>query len=428
MQWDASIQVVSGGGVSADPIAAPATVVAANCFRLPKRDPQSFTLNTRVLFGLTGVGVVAAETVSFEMYVQNDADDLGGEVPNPAGRWSKVGAVIGLAGGSTALLDPFVGGGADARGGLCYVRVINETTANNRQLVVKACPGGGQGFAIGAPSESSALDQAAQVWPSLAGAAADPTAAYVASTRTFWVGKRAFLHGNAIVTLAAGAVVPEAILILVERSLNFGGAWAEYATVTIPASAVGTHRFDLQLSEYALYRISAMRSGGTANTRLVITADVVETPAFRGRDGLAIELQNAKEVGLLCWHNAGAAEALGLAYAASTSGVWNPVGRANRAGIVTTLSVNAATTHEIQVHESPDATPTDLIRGVTNSVVAGVVNQTVRQYQLGGAVGTYLTVLEVEPGSRIRIYAKYTGGAAPNCIGRLYLWRQATRT
>jgi hypothetical protein len=294
MRWDASIQVVSGGGVAADPIAAPATVLAANCFRLPKRDPQSFTLNTRVLFGLTGVGVAAAETVSFEVYVQNDEDDLGGNEPNPAGRWSLVGTVVGLAGGRTASLDPFVGGGADAGGGLCYLRVLNETTANNRQIVAKASPGGAGGASGGVSSEVSVLDGAAQVWPSVGGAAADPTAAYVASTRTFWVGKRAFLHGNAIVTLAAGAVVPEAVQVLVERSLNFGGAWAEFATVTIPAAAVMTHAFDLQLSEYALYRLSARRVGGTNNTRLVITADVSEVPAYRGRDGLAVELLNAK--------------------------------------------------------------------------------------------------------------------------------------
>lgn len=422
MRWNHKVTVTSGGGASADPIATPANVLAAHCFRLPDRDPLSASLNTCVIFGLLSAAV--AEAVDFELYSLDDDDDTGSDAPPAAGRWSLVCTVHGLQGGRTAVFEPYAGGGsgrAPGRGAFCYLRVINETTANNREIGVKVTPGGTGGVGGASSIEPSALDGAAQVWPSVGGAAADPTAAYVASTRTFWVGKRAILHGNAIVSVVAA----DAIQILVERSLNFGGAWAEYATVTIPAAAIATHRFDLPLAEYALYRISARRIAGTAATRLIVTADVTEQASYRGRDGLAIELQNAKEVGVLCWHNAGAAEALGVAFGPSTSGGWIPIGRANRGRLVVTLTGGVATTHEAQLHRSPDATPTDLLVDVTNTVAGGIRDVQTRQDRHStGANGTYVYTFDLDPGERVRAYLKYSGGAAPNAIGRLYLWRR----
>jgi hypothetical protein len=190
MRWDDSIQVVSGVGVAADPIATPALVLAADCVRLPKRDPQSFTLNTRVIFGLTGVGVAAAETVSFEVYAQNDEDDLGGNAPNPAARWSLIGTVVGLEGGRTSSLDIFVGGGADSRGGLFYIRILNETTANNRQLAVKASPGGGGSGSSGGSDVFEVVVARASIIDNGAGAPvalADAYAAIGAAGSSAWI-------------------------------------------------------------------------------------------------------------------------------------------------------------------------------------------------------------------------------------------------
>lgn len=141
MRWDHSITVITGAGATPDPVVAPATVPAANCFRLPIQDPGSAEYNDRVIFGLEAV---PAEDVDLELWVLDDADDTGGNEPPAAGRWSRFCEVLRLDGSHDRSVPGFAGGGSvhvPGRGGLCYLRVTRETTANNRTVSVTARPG-----------------------------------------------------------------------------------------------------------------------------------------------------------------------------------------------------------------------------------------------------------------------------------------------
>jgi hypothetical protein len=417
MRWDRNVTVENGGAPTADPIAAPATVPPAYCFRLPKKNPESAQLNNCLFFGLNAPN---AETVDVELYaLDDDQYDPETWVPAVTDRWMRVCRIEALEGGVAKYFEPFFGGGMQGKGGFFYLRVLNETVTADRVLNILATPGSTNGLSSsGVIGGDIDLDE--QLWPSLAGAAADPTAAYVVSTSTFRVGEKSFLLGQATVTV----LDCDAIQIRADRSVDDGATWREVDVVTIPAAAVGVHQFVMDLPESGLYRIAARRYGGGGTSRMVIEAEAVERPVEIGRDGNPMELLNVKEVGILSWHNAGVAQTLTLNFATSTSGGWIPVGRANMGKLVVTLTGGVGATVEAQIHESPDDTPTDLIPELTNWIAGNIRNVGPAEHQILGANGTYVIRFPVEPGSQIRSYLKYTGGAAPDALGRLYLWKE----
>lgn len=146
MKWDHSIQITNGAAATADPIASPATVPAANCFRLAARTPGYEEVSTRVLLDLEAP---VAESVSVELYALDDADDDGGGNPPTTGHWTRLCAFTALSGGRIQSCDLFAGGDGVAyqSGGLFYLRMVSESVAANRRVYIAGRPGNG---AVGA--------------------------------------------------------------------------------------------------------------------------------------------------------------------------------------------------------------------------------------------------------------------------------------
>jgi hypothetical protein len=198
--------------------------------------------------------------------------------------------------------------------------------------------------------------------------------------------------------------------------------WSPCAVKTIPCSAGATAVVGSRISlpERCQYRVSVRRVGGTANTLVAIRSWQRQImPQFQ-RNNDPVELLYHQQNGIECWGTGGGAHAhpaAGPAYApepaAAADQLRIPVGEANTLVITYAVAANAATTIEFVVQESRDQGATFQPRQAVNSVVAGVVNQTVALESVTGAIGTFETrEISITPGTTIRIDAQRTGGGA----------------
>jgi len=147
MRWDHNITVVNGAGATPDPVATPATVPVANCFRLKSRNQDSQEINHTIFVALEAP---VAETVDVELYCLNDDDDdNGGPPPVATARWSRLCVYAGLTGGRVVALSNFAAGAGvtPQSGGLFYLRVTAETVTADRLVQLAARPGGGVNIA-----------------------------------------------------------------------------------------------------------------------------------------------------------------------------------------------------------------------------------------------------------------------------------------
>ena len=257
------------------------------------------------------------------------------------------------------------------------------------------------------------------------------TAAYVASTFQFEVHEQSRLLCRA--NLGAGGTEDPCLQVRVDVSWDFGVTWENgFQEHSIPALEVGDQYFYIDLPSNwhaATWRIACRDMLADADTTLVVYAESLIRGAGETRNAFEdqpIELTNPRTLGVIAWHVAGAAAALGLNYAAS--GSWIPVGRATEMKIWALTAGGPATSIEFEVEESFDDATTAAVLPVTNNIVAGVQNTYPREVQIQSAAGTiaddmYESVrIDVTPGSWIRLQAKRTG-AAVNLLAHVRLFR-----
>ena len=254
------------------------------------------------------------------------------------------------------------------------------------------------------------------IWPLAAGTPADPTVAYIASTKIIQLLNERHLSCNVLVTVADCT----AIELLFEESIDGETTWRRVHEVSIPGAVVGVHRCSVDLPEASAIRVSARRLGGTAASRLSVSAEARPRGQAYGRNRQPIELEAAQDAGVLAWHDgAGVADSLTAAYVA---GDWVPVGPATEATLNCAVDTPVALASvDIQIDVTPDegttVTPVDAI----NNVAGGIIDRDDNQNALPATAGNHMLRFTVEPGTRVRASAKRTGnGANLLAILRLY--------
>ena len=257
------------------------------------------------------------------------------------------------------------------------------------------------------------------IWPDEAGTATDPdtTFATVGNGPVYDVGTERELVLDATVT---GSFV-RAIEIMVEIQLN-SGSWYPWVIKAAQGTNVATDHigFKTTLPNNTRFRVSARRFGGNANTRLVIDGWLREAMGELSYYGQPVELVNHQLVGIECWGSGAGAHdhpAAGPNYAPAPAAAADqlriPTGEADTLVIRYAVAALAATTIEFVVQESIDDGTTFRPLQAVNSVVAGVVSQTLAQESCTGAIGTFISrEISVRPGTLIRVDAQRTGGGA----------------
>jgi hypothetical protein len=255
-----------------------------------------------------------------------------------------------------------------------------------------------------------------QVWPSESGAAADPGTSFTASSRIFRLGEESALLCKAVVS--AGAC--RALEVLTEYSTNNGTDWEIASKVAIPGGTLGQHPFGIELpgdnrGEVWL-RMSVRRYGGSAATRVVVNATVVDTIGDLQVEGQPLELAGHQSAGIECWSDgAGAAAllpntpAIAPGPAAPAGSIqWIPSGNANTIELDVTISTSDAATVELQIWESPDNLTTTFVETIDTGSLAGIVPERVRSEQIVGTIGHRKATLPVTPNRMICVAAQYT--------------------
>jgi hypothetical protein len=232
---------------------------------------------------------------------------------------------------------------------------------------------------------------------------------------------------------ALGTADP-ALQIRVDISVDGAVTWLNgWKVITIPAYEPGTHWFELHLPHRCRARLSCRDVLADADTTCTIYADA-RTQPIGELDEPAFELESAGTNGVIAWSDgAGAADALGLAFAAGPVGgtQWIPVGRATELEIWAVTTNGPPTSIEIQIDTSPDPDPALVpiaALPAVNAIAAGIANLMPLQVQFQSAAGTlangtYVSQrIALQPHTWIRAQAKRTG-AAVDLLAHFRLYR-----
>lgn len=269
------------------------------------------------------------------------------------------------------------------------------------------------------------------VWPDLAGTATDPTVAYTDSSRVLVPGTEGEVHCLCTLT----GTQPRALQL--RAAVSYWGQVnyipVEQRTILCDGTTAAYYTTLRGLPHDCEAIISARRWGGDATTRLVVRGYARSSVGVHSFDGQPEELALHQALGVEAWSDgAGVAVALPAgpgAHAPSPAGAaaqqWIPTGEADTLSIDFDVSGVACTTVELEVRESTDDVVTTAEQMAVNSVVGGVIGQSVAQEQVPGTIARHQTrLIAVRPGTAILILAQRTGGAAGTLgLGRVRLYR-----
>lgn len=258
------------------------------------------------------------------------------------------------------------------------------------------------------------------VWPDTVGTPTDPDTAF--ATVGPGIDIEVGLENELVLELICTAGVPRAWEAYVEVDLGAGGAWMPWSQQATQCSAGATDIAGIPVivPQNCTARISFRRWGGNVNTALAVFAVArlsMPEPSFHEQP---LQLVNSQQDGVECFGTGAGAAAAPAATpnyapepAAAATQLRIPTGVADTLVIEATVGTLAATTIEFVIQESTDDGTTFWPLMAVNSVVAGVVSQTLAQEQISGALGTRSTrEITVKPGTLIRVDAQRTGGGA----------------